>query len=678
MEKTFVCSLFAREFSKWETIYYYKPIQSGNPKDQDQVADPAGSEKRGGQEVFFSGKSGKTEKSSPVKAGLVRILESTYSFKAPLSPHLAAQLEGQVIQTEKIVEDFKNRPEGFCVVEGAGGVEVPINDHEKMKDLMLALHLPVLLVTSTRLGTINHTLLSVQALKQKGLHCLGLVLNGDGKSGLREVLEKQTGLSVLFEVPQFKQPTGKKLDEFFHDNKDFRNFLNLCCHSFHESMDQKREAGDSFHKSVDPCSTGFKNLEKLDSQFVWHPFTQHGIVKRHPIIQKGEGAYLWYEGQKVIDAISSWWVNLFGHCHPRLSESVSQQAHQLEHILFAGFSHEPAIELSKRLIQFTRQKGCELSKVFFSDNGSTSVEVALKMVYQYQQISGHNEKKRFLALKGSYHGDTLGAMSVGERGGFNQVFRSLLFDVDFVDPFDPGNLEEFFNRRGKELSAVIVEPMVQGASGMRMYPVEFLNELAKLVKEYKVMVICDEVFTGFYRTGKMFAFEHSDLRPDLLCLSKGLTGGYLPLAVTLTNEGLYQAFLNDSMKKAFLHGHSYTANPMACRVACTTMELLMDPKTSEQVEKITSHTQYWIERLSRNPGIFNARQLGTIGAMEVFDGDPHYFKGDFSYHFHQKALAQGVLLRPLGGTVYAVPPYCVNEKQIESIYSAIERIVNRG
>ncbi len=700
--KTFICSILARELSKKQTTYYYKPIQSGEPKDQDQVTGVAGSgtmgfaRKCGFKKDFLPGTSGE---SHHIGEDVIKILESTYSFKAPLAPCLAAQLEGQTIQTEKIVEDFKNRPPGFYIVEGAGGIEVPINDHHKMKDLMLALHQPVLLVTSTRLGTINHTLLSVQALKQKGLYCLGIVLNGDRGFGLKEIVEKETGLPVLFEVPHFKQITEKRLDDFSHDNGDFRNFLNLCCHSFTQSTDQKdskkgrRKSVLNFHGSkaigseeVLPAWSKDKghcfehtDLETLDRQFVWHPFTQHGIVKKHPIVTRGEGVYLWYEGQKVIDAISSWWVNLFGHCHPRLSESLSQQAHQLEHILFAGFSHKPAIELSRTLIRLVQRKGCQLSKVFFSDNGSTSVEVALKMVHQYQQISGHHKKKRFLALRGSYHGDTLGAMSLGERDGFNQVFSSLLFDnVDFLDPFKPLCLREFFDRKGEELAAVVVEPMVQGASGMRMYPVEFLNELAKFVKKYKVMVICDEVFTGFYRTGKMFAFEHSDLRPDLLCLSKGLTGGYLPLAVTLTGESLYQAFLSDSMKRAFLHGHSYTANPLACRVACATMDLLMDPKIPEQIEQIKDWTGYWIKRLSRNPGIFNARQLGTIGAMEVTNENPHYFKGDFAWNFTQKALDEGILLRPLGGTVYAVPPYCVNEKQIEAIYSGIERIVNRG
>ena len=717
--KTFVCSLLAWGLSRQITTCYYKPIQSGEPGDQDQVRNFIG----------LMGSEKKTEGVENPGEKTFKILESTYSFKTPLSPHLAARLENQSIQIEKIVKIFKNRPSGFCVVEGAGGIEVPINDCERIKDLMEALGLPVLLVASTRLGTINHTLLSIEALRQRGLYCLGLVLNDNFKASpddykkedLREFFEKETGLPVLFEVPRFKQLTKEELNSFFQCNKEFKNFLNTCFQSFNKSMPiffetpglYKREKisleapnpldlkehsilgeiteetktpgkitrkvrGKTQGKDIGMDSFESENLEELDRQFVWHPFTQHGIVKEHPIVQKAQGAYLWYEGKKVIDAISSWWVNLFGHCHPRLSGALSRQAHELEHILFAGFSHRPAIELSRKLIQLTRKRNCRLDKVFFSDNGSTSVEVALKMVYQYHQISGHCEKKSFLALKGSYHGDTLGAMSVGEREGFNQVFKPLLFGVDFVDPFKPLCLEEFFEKKAGELAAVIVEPMVQGASGMRMYPVEFLNKLAKLVKEYKVMVICDEVFTGFYRTGKMFAFEHSDLKPDLLCLSKGLTGGYLPLAVTLTSGELYRAFLSDSMKKAFLHGHSYTAGPMACQVACTTMELLENPETFRKVKKIEDHTRYWVEKLSGNPGVFNARQLGTIGAMEVFNEDPHFFKGDFSHRFNQQALTRGVLLRPLGGTVYAVPPYCVNEGEIERIYSCIGKIVNGG
>ena len=634
--KTFICSLLAREFSKRKATYYYKPIQAGKPGDQDQVMNFVGTR--------------------------VQILKSTYWLEAPLSPDRASKRESKTIETKKILEEFKNHPPGLCIVEGVGGVEVPINDYQRMKDLMAELHLPVLIVASTRLGTINHTLLSVQALRGRGLDCLGIVLNGKKDLGLAEILERKTGLPILFEVPKFTETTEEKLDEFFESNTAFRCFVDRC-------LNHEKEVLFS-----DPRD----DLQRRDRQLVWHPFTQHGIVNTHPVVHRAKGAYLWYQGRKVIDAISSWWVNLFGHCHPLLSRVVSEQAHSLEHVLFAGFSHKPAIELSEKLVHLTRKTGCELSKVFFSDNGSTSVEVALKMVYQYQQLSGHCEKKRFLALKGSYHGDTLGAMSVGERDGFHQVFRPLLFGVDFVDPFDPQSLEGFFEKKGHELAGVIVEPMVQGASGMAMYPVEFLNRLWSLARQYQVMIICDEVFTGFYRTGKMFAFEYSDLKPDLLCLSKGLTGGYLPLAVTLTSEELYQCFLGDSMKQAFLHGHSYTANPISCRVACATLDLLMDPKTHEQIRKIESQTGYWVEKLSENPGVFNARQLGTIGAMEVLDQDPHYFKGDFTYKFNQKALKKGVLLRPLGGTVYVVPPYCVRGDEIDRIYSSIGEIVNEG
>lgn len=628
--KTLVATLLCQGFAKVIPTAYFKPIQCGEPKDTDTVATFAGSS--------------------------VKIKESTYFLQAPMSPNRAAQLENIAIDLDKILVEGLEESEQFYIVEGAGGVAVPISSNQSMLDVMSGLQLPAIVVASTRLGTINHTVLTVKALQQKGISCLGIVLNGEPDEGLSETLEEATSVPVLFHVPPWGEITPAIIENFTNTNLEFLGFVDRALGRRQNNENSKWEERDRAH--------------------VWHPFTQHGIVKDHPVVERGHGSYLYFNNQKVIDGISSWWVNIFGHCHPTLSAVVAQQSHELEHVIFAGFSHHPAIQLADNLVQLTNQRDCRLSKVFYSDNGSTSVEVALKMAYQYCQQSGESHKNRFLALKGSYHGDTLGAMSVGERDGFNKVFNPLMFPVDFVDPFDLRELEEAFADFGSRYAAVIVEPMVQGSSGMRMHSAEFLNRLATLAREHNTLVICDEVFTGFYRTGKMFAFEHSNLRPDLLCLSKGLTGGYLPLGVTMASQTLYDCFNREDLQAAFLHGHSYTANPISCRVACTTLNLLQQPEWQNAISQIITMTSQCLRELENNGKLFNLRQLGTIGAMEIGSKKSNYFRGSFSYDFHKKALAKGVLLRPLGSTVYAVPPYCISEKDLKRVYLTIEQLVN--
>lgn len=624
--KTFVSQVLCLAFSKVTETTYYKPVQSGQPTDTDQIKALLGNK--------------------------ISYKMPTYEFALPASPNRSAAAEDRVIELDRIKnESFDGN---FHIVEGAGGLMVPLNDQDLVVDLPKSLDMPVVLVASTRLGTINHTLLSVEALKNRGLDCLGIILNGDEDPGLRELIESQAGLPVLFEVPKLSSDFST-IDDYCQSNEELKGFVDFCLSNQNDQI--------------------IEDLNEIDRRHVWHPFTQHGIVKNHPVVTSGEGSYLNLDGHKVIDAVSSWWVNLFGHSHPRLVNAMKEQALKLEHVIFAGFTHEPAIQLSEGLVSEAKRAGTDLDKVFFSDNGSTSVEVALKMAYQHQRQSGKSRKTRFLALSGSYHGDTLGAMSLGERKGFNDVFTPLMFDVDFVDPFDHEKLQKTFDENGSDYAAVIVEPMVQGASGMRMYGASYLNQLARLAKEHQCFVICDEVFTGFYRTGKMFAFEHSDLKPDFLCLSKGITGGFLPLSVTMTSESIYESFYNSDMRKAFLHGHSYTANPIACRVACETLKMLNEKEVQDGIENITQWTRESIGNLSSHKSVHNQRVLGTIGAFELNDDDPNYFKGDFSYRLNQAALKKGVLLRPLGGTLYTVPPYLTTEEQFKKIYKTIEELI---
>ncbi len=639
--KTVVSALLTYSFAQKVSTTYFKPIQSGSPTDT------------------------ATLKSWLPETSTLKVSNPVYEFQMPASPNRAAEAEGRNIDFHYVQKAYRELSQcSFPIVEGAGGLEVPLNSSQTVSDLISILNLPCVLVASTRLGTINHTLLTVHRLRQKNIRCLGFVLNGPEDPGLGELLEHQSGLPLLFHLNWQENIGSHFFAKEWQENRALQTFVEKAV------VNQKSENASNFG-SINALA----ELSQKDKSYVWHPFTQHGLVQDHPVVTRAKNSTLWMGDHKVIDAVSSWWVNILGHCHPEISQALKEQVDQLEHVVFAGLTHQPAIELSETLIKITRKKGCRLDKVFFSDNGSTAVEVALKMAHQYQRQSGGNKRHRFLALKGSYHGDTLGAMSVGARGGFHEVFEPLMFNVDFVDPFSETELENAFASLGHELAAVIVEPMVQGAGGMRMYPASFLNRLNVLAKEYGVLVIADEIFTGFYRTGRFFAFEHSELRPDFLCLSKGLTGGYLPLSVTLTGEDIYDSFLGDSFATAFLHGHSYTANPLACRVACQTLEILMRAQFEQDLKRVILTTSECLESLKDKSYFYNHRQLGTVGALEVLNSDGGYFHPQLSYRLHRRALEMGVLLRPLGNTLYSVPPYCTTDEELRKIYSVMNQIV---
>jgi adenosylmethionine---8-amino-7-oxononanoate aminotransferase len=413
-----------------------------------------------------------------------------------------------------------------------------------------------------------------------------------------------------------------------------------------------------------------------DRELLWHPYTQHGLGREILPVRSGQGAWLELEdGRRVLDAISSWWVNVHGHSHPAIVRAIQEQASRLEHVLFAGFTHEPAVRLAEALIGAAREAGARSTRVFYSDNGSTAVEAALKMAYQFHSNRGEKGRTGFLALRGSYHGDTLGAMAAGDPEGFHSIFRPLMPAVDFVDPGDLPALEEMIARKGTGLAAMIVEPLVQGASGMRMYPPEFLRKASALCRQAGILFICDEVFTGFFRTGTCFAFEQAAIAPDLVTLSKGITGGFLPLAVTLATEEVFDAFKGTDIRQAFLHGHSYTANPIACAAALASWRLLQEPECQRRIARIAEVTRERISALARHPGIKAARSLGTIGAIEIGQGG--YFTSG-TRDLAREAIERGVLLRPLGETLYSVPPYCVTDQELGLLFDAMEALAGRG
>lgn len=413
------------------------------------------------------------------------------------------------------------------------------------------------------------------------------------------------------------------------------------------------------------------NLSEKDKKYIWHPFTQHQTQNDAIPIVSGKGTILYGEnGKSYIDAISSWWTNLFGHANPVIANRIKEQVDQLEHVIFAGFTHKPAVDLAEKLLIILPSNQ---QKVFFSDNGSTCVEVALKMAIQYWFNKGI-EKNTVIAFKNAYHGDTFGAMSVGSRGSFNQPFESLLFDVKFIETPTTENLErilEDFQQiiTTNNVAAFIFEPLVQGSAGMLMYEAKGLDCLIEIAQKNDICCIADEVFTGFGRTGKTFASDYLVNNPDIFCLSKGITGGFLPLGVTTCSPSIYDAFLSAEKLKTFFHGHSYTGNPIACAAACASLDLLKE--ADDLIEQLVLWQKEFSMQLEKHPKLENVRRLGTIVAFDLkSNGNVSYFHESRDM-LYANFIERGVLLRPLGNTVYVLPPYIMSKAQITLVYNVI-------
>ena len=401
---------------------------------------------------------------------------------------------------------------------------------------------------------------------------------------------------------------------------------------------------------------------------IWHPYTQEGTDASPLEIDRGEGAYLFTrDGRRLLDAISSWWVNLHGHAHPLIAEAIAAQARKLEHTIFAGFTHAPAEDLATAL---ARILPASLNRVFYSDNGSTAVEVALKMAVQYWYNNGQREKCRFVTLEHAYHGDTIGAMSVSADSPFTAAFDALRLPVFRVT--DAADLEQLLRDHKDEIAAMIVEPLIQGAGGMITYPVERLRRFHELCSANSILFIADEVFTGFGRTGKMFACEHAGIIPDLICLSKGLTGGFLPLAATVCRDEIYQAFYSSDRARAFFHGHSYSGNPLGCAAAVASLKVFESEPVFERIAAIEEIHRERLAEFGRRPAVSEVRMLGTISAMELHANDPGYLSG-IRTRLYSYFLDQGVLLRPLGNVIYIVPPYVIAPDELNYVYDVIKR-----
>jgi adenosylmethionine---8-amino-7-oxononanoate aminotransferase len=410
---------------------------------------------------------------------------------------------------------------------------------------------------------------------------------------------------------------------------------------------------------------------------VWHPFTQHAVQPDATLITKGAGAWLeTADGRRIFDAISSWWVVTHGHRHPHIVQAIKDQADRLDQVIFAGFTHEPAEKLARRLVALTPPG---LEYVFFSDSGSTSVEVALKMALGFWR---HRAEKRtgILALEGAYHGDTIGGMSVGERGVFNASYDPLLFDVTRL-PFPSAGREEATLNALKAacsaggVAALIVEPLVLGAGGMLIYAPEVLSEMKRLCEADGVLFIADEVMTGWGRTGTLFACEQAGVTPDIACYSKGLTGGSLPLAVTLCRADIFDAHYSTDRSRTFFHSSSYTANPIACAAALANLEIWANEPVLERIAAICRLHAQGLERFRDDRRFTNVRQIGTIAALDIVSGDAGYLAA-IGPRLYQDFLSRNLLVRPLGNTIYIMPPYCSGQSELGLVYDAISDIAD--
>lgn len=444
---------------------------------------------------------------------------------------------------------------------------------------------------------------------------------------------------------------------------------------------------------------------ELDRRHIWHPYTQmKDYENRDPkVIVSAQGLKLkTIDGEELYDSISSWWTNVHGHLHPALNQAICEQLSLLDHVNFSGFTHPYATEVVARLREFLPQ---ELSHYFFSDNGSTAVEVALKMAFQFWQNKGVKEKTRFVCLENAYHGDTIGAVSVGGCDLFFELYKPLTFktyrapspycyrceehqgftlsanhdcSLRCID-----GLEKIFEEKHKEICAVIVEPRMQGAGGILIYPPSYLKKLRRLCDQYEVLLIFDEVATGFGRTGTMFAFEQAGVVPDIICLAKGLTGGYLPMALTVTTEEIYQAFYADYLEgKTFFHGHTYTANPICCAVACSNLKLFAEEDPLNKTKEAREHFhKILLEAFSENPHVGDIRYVGYIGAIELVKDrktrEPFPQALRLPFKIYMRSLEEGLVLRPLGDVIYWFLPLCITKEDVSEIISRSQKVIEK-
>jgi adenosylmethionine-8-amino-7-oxononanoate aminotransferase len=611
---------------------YWKPVQTGSPPDDDtaEVARLAGLS---------------SEEVVPPAARL----------RLPASPYEAGLAEGVAVRLPRSLPVAP--PDAVWVVEGAGGLLVPLSEHEVLADAFQDWGLPLIVVARPEVGTLNHTLLTLEAARRRGLAVLAVVVSRPPTAPVLSALRSLGAVDVLV-FPRLSVPQEQRRERVDAFSPLFLRNL----------MASKWEAKGG-------------DLVRRDAAVVWHPYTQHGAGAEPLPVVAAEGAWLTLAGgRRVLDGTSSWWTTLFGHGHPAIAGAIARQARALDHVMFAGATHEPAVALAERLLALAPPG---LARVFYSDDGSTAVETALKMALAFHARRGDALRTRFAALEDGYHGDTAGAMTVSADGPFTADFGALRFPCARVPVPVRGRsvadclaaFDDLLAREGRLLAALVVEPLLMGAGGMLVTPPSFLRGLVERARARGVLVVADEVFTGFGRTGAVFACGRAGVTPDLLCVAKALTGGTLTLAATLASGAVWSAFLSERREDAFLHGHSYTANPIACAAALATLDLLAAGGCA-RAEAIGERLDHGLAPLRGRRGVREVRGIGPVRAVELADPDRLGYLSGVGPRLAAAALAQDVLLRPLGPVLYALPPLCVTDDECDRIAAAMVAAVD--
>jgi adenosylmethionine-8-amino-7-oxononanoate transaminase/dethiobiotin synthase len=600
------------------------------------------------------------------------LLVNPYCLEEPLAPRVAAELAGVSLDPGKIMQAYRElqRRRQFMLVEGAGGILAPLTGKLMVADLIIMMGLPVIIVASAGLGMVNHTLLTISHAKSRGIPIAGVIINNLKKAGMAEktnpsLIAELSGVPLLGVIPYVRNLDPEDAVNLVENAVDWERLMI----DFSDSDKKKRFI-----------------LEEKDKKYLWYPFTQmKDWVSFAPvIIERGEGSFLIdMEGKRYYDGVSSLWLNVHGHRRAEIDQAISAQLAKIAHSTMLGLSHAGAIELAGELIKCAP---AGLSKVFYSDNGSTAVEVALKMAFQYWQLKGEKAKTRFLTLTNAYHGDTIGSVSVGGIDLFHQIFHPLLFQTIMApSPYcyrcslrkEPGSCdlacvfltEELLRQHQQELAAMIIEPKVQGAGGMLVQPPGYLSRIRELCTRYNVLLIADEVATGFGKTGKMFACEHENISPDLMAVSKGITGGYLPLAATLVNDEIYNAFYADyNEQKTFFHGHSYTGNPLACAAALASMGIFSRNRVIENLQPKIKYVSERLKAFEQLPVVGDVRQSGfMVGVELVRDKEtkkPFPLEEKRGIKTCLAARERGMIIRPLGDVVVLMPPLSVTVEEL--------------
>lgn len=618
-------------------------------------------------------------------------LVTPFCFENPLAPYAAAKMENVQIDLNEIYAAFRKltTKHQLILVEGAGGLLVPIKKNYLYADLARDLDLPVIIVARPGLGTINHTLLTVKAAHSYGLNIIGIIFNnydnsdfGTAEKTNPEVIKEFSAVPILGETPFVPGPGVESMRKAIEENIDINKIARLI------SGEEQEEEKDNT-----------ESLEKADKQYVWHPFTQMKDWINEPqiIIEKGEGNYLVdRDGKKYIDGVSSLWTTIHGHRKKEINEAIINQTNKIAHSTLLGLANIPSIELAERLVKITPEG---LNKVFYSDNGSTALEIGLKIAFQYwkQKSQDFAGKIKYVSLINAYHGDTLGSLGVGGIELFQKIYGpvivesikapspycyrcSLKKEFPSCDLACADELEETLKKEHENIAALVIEPMIQGAAGMLKSPPGYLKRVREICTEYNVLMIADEVATGFGRTGKMFACEHEGVAPDIICLAKGITGGYLPLAATLTTEEIFNAFCGDYAElKTFFHGHTYTGNPVACAAAIANIDLFKKENVLSKLQDKVKLLEDKLNMIKDLPQVGEIRQAGFMVGIELVKNiktkENYPWQDKMGMKVTLEARKRGLIIRPLGDVIVLMPPLSIKDDELTILVGAVRESI---